>query len=138
MTPPRFTIRQGGWYAAEFIDDLFGPEESFRSFSPIRIRTTSPAGGGKRRFELSFHHVNYPAGVRDKIYPLETIERTAGFLLARCADHYGTRLLLIHDISLPWLRRHPAGVTPPIEREIKRWLADSATQDTLPADHPGS
>ena len=108
LTPldARFTLRSGWWYAAELIGDEFGPDSEFRSHSPIRVDAVRPSGGGQRHFTLSFYHANYPEGVRDKTYSLQMLERGERFLLARSLNHTPVRILLIYDISWPWLRSH--------------------------------
>jgi hypothetical protein len=60
---------------------------------------------GQRRFELRFYHANYPEGVRDKKYLLETIERAADYLLARRLGE-PAQIVLIHGISWRWVRAH--------------------------------
>jgi hypothetical protein len=100
----RYTLQPNQWYACEFIGDQF--DEDRTSYSPIRVNNFETLGTGRRQFRLSFYHANYPAGVRDKSYELETIERGTRFLLARSAEHQPTRILLIYDIDWNWLQRH--------------------------------
>ena len=68
--------------------------------------TVLPMGTGKRAFELSFFHANYPDGVRDKQYKLQTIHRGKRGLLARSLDHDPYRFLFIKDVTTTWLRQH--------------------------------
>lgn len=92
----RFTLVVGDWYAVEFHEDQSGEA---RFYSPILIEGITPARTGKRLFELSFYHADYPDGVRDKTYKLQTIERTADHLLAQSVDHEPARNLFISAIS---------------------------------------
>ncbi|MDP6527062.1 MAG: hypothetical protein QGH42_13505 [Kiritimatiellia bacterium] len=68
----RFTLERGQWYAAEILGEEFGGK--IRSHTRIQVYEVKPLGG--RKFELSFYHENYPEGVRDKRYTLQTIELT--------------------------------------------------------------
>ena len=68
----RFTLRERFWYAVEFIGEEFG--DQIRSYSPIRVDEVVCENSGRRLFSLSFYHANYPEGVRDKCYTLQTIE----------------------------------------------------------------
>jgi len=116
----RFTLESDKWYACEFIGDEFSEDRC--SYSPIRVDETEPLGSGARRFRLSFYHANYPEGVRDKRYVLETIERGTSFILARSTDHEPARLLQIYEIDWSWLTRH----FPSIELrpdDIQQWLS---------------
>jgi len=102
----RFTLRPGHWYAAELIGDEFSATDDFRSYSAIRVDSVVPVKSGHRHFDLGFYHTNYPEGVRDKTYSLQTLERGESFILARSLDHTPSRILLIYNISWPWLRLH--------------------------------
>jgi hypothetical protein len=117
----RFTLQTGQWYAAEIIGDEFG--EELRSFSPLRIDAIASTGKGLRQFTLSFYHANYPEGVRDKVYTLRTIERTARYLLALSTTHNPSRVLLISDISWEWMRSHFRTDRPIDSQDIQRWLS---------------
>ena len=119
----RFTLDPGKWYACEFIGDEFG--DDLCSYSPIRINHVQPLNTGKRTFEIGFYHANYPEGVRDKTYTLETIERGARFTLARSTTHQPTRLLQLYDIDWLWLERH-YGVLPVRDTSVERWLEENA------------
>ncbi|BCG47930.1 hypothetical protein GEOBRER4_n2783 [Citrifermentans bremense] len=77
-------------------------------------------GCGTRTFNLHFYHANYPEGVRDKVYKLQTIERTKRFLLARSLDHQPVRILLIFDISAEWLKAHYPGLR--LDGPLEAWL----------------
>ena len=115
---PRFTLHPGSWYAAEmFGDDI----SNVRHCSPIKVVAISPAQSGQRRFSLSFYHANYPEGVRDKVYTLQTLERGRQFILTRSIDHPPSRLLLICPITAPWLQQH-FGMVAPDGDELERWL----------------
>lgn len=76
----RFTLEPRQWYAMELISSEFGP--NIRRCSPIEVYSLTPAGGGKRRLELSFYNAAYPAGVRDKLYTLQTIKRAEHFFIS--------------------------------------------------------
>ena len=83
----RLTLQPRLWYAAELIGEEFGGE--IRSYSAIRVDEVRPRGGC--RFSLGFYHARYPEGVRDKSCELETIERTATFILSRSREHSPSR-----------------------------------------------
>lgn len=116
----RFTLRAGNWYATEFIGDEFGGE--LRNYSPIRVDRVIPLSTGKRRFQLHFYHANYPDGVCDKVYTLETIERGKSFMLARSTEDDPARLLLIYEMSWDWLRTHFSVSRPDDELDVQEWL----------------
>ena len=98
----RFSLLPGRYYAMELFSPEFG--EQVRHASPIRVYELTAAGGGDRRFELSFHHEAYPQGVRDKLYTVETIERIEHYLFGRVV---GTdRLVLFTNLNMEWLHRH--------------------------------
>ena len=119
-----FTLCEGFWYAAEFIGEEFGNQ--LRSYSPIRVLSLTVGNTSRDRFTMTFYHANYPEGVRDKCYTLQTIERTATFLLARSTEHTPTRLLLIHAMSWDWLTQH-AGVQRSQEfLDVQDWLSTHA------------
>jgi hypothetical protein len=117
----RFTLHAGQWYSAEIIGDEFG--EELRSYSPLRIDAIEPSGKGQRQFTVSFYHANYPEGVRNKTYSLQTIERAAGYLLARSMTHNPTRLFLISDVSWDWIQTHFRSTRPVNCQDIQRWLS---------------
>ena len=54
---------------------------------------------GSRQFTLAFFHANYPEGVQNKEYNLQTIERNRRFILARSTDHTPPRFLLIYPLT---------------------------------------
>lgn len=120
----RFALCVNRWYAVEFIGDEF--DDGLRSFSPILVHAVSAAGGGKRLMELAFYHANYPEGVRDKCYSLQTIERAVHFLLARSTEHTPTRLMLIYEITWDWLRKHFGASQPEDNSDVQRWLTNNA------------
>lgn len=77
-------------------------------YSPIWIMAVMPQSSLDGRIDLEFYHANYAEGVRDKLYPLRTLRRTAGFFLA---EAYGPpeperRLIIIEIITPVWLRTH--------------------------------
>lgn len=117
----RFDLKPGRWYAAEFLGEEFGSE--IRSYSPIRVDEVKPKGG--RRFSLAFYHANYPEGVRDKVYELETIERNATFILARSREHSPVRLMLIYSVNSAWLRQH-FGAAVSGSDDVQAWLTGNA------------
>jgi hypothetical protein len=117
----RFHLEPRRWYAAELIGEEFGSE--IRSYSPIRVDEIRPKGG--RRFSLAFYHASYPEGVRDKVYQLETIERSATFILARSREHSPTRLMLIYFITSAWLCEH-FGASVSESEDVQAWLARNA------------
>lgn len=97
--------------------ELFGPEfgAEVRHCSPVLVHALTPAGGGKRCFELAFYHSAYAAGVRDKVYSIQTIERSEHFLLARVL---GTeRLVLLMELTDEWLNKN---FEPSIRSEPRR------------------
>lgn len=120
-TMDRLTLEAGRWYAAELLGEEFGSE--IRSYSPVRVAGITRRGG--RRFSLTFYHANYPEGVRDKVYELETIERNTAFILARSLSHRPVRLILIHPITGGWLREH-FGVSISDSEDAQTWLTRSA------------
>ena len=119
----RFALEKRKWYACEFIGDEF--EADCCSYSPIRVHHVRPLQTGKRTFELDFYHANYPEGVRNKTYTLETIERGGRFILARSTSHEPTRLLQIYRLDWTWLERH-FDVSPARGTEVETWLDRNA------------
>lgn len=117
----RFTLVPHRWYASELIGEEFG--SSIRSYSPIRVDQITPNGG--RKFSLAFYHANYPEGVRDKVYDLQTLERNSFFILARSTSHDPGRLMLIHTITAGWLRQH-FGVAMLETDDVQGWLTRNA------------
>ena len=108
----RFTLNADQWYAMELLGPEFGAE--VRHCSPIKVYSLRPAGDGKRCFELAFHHSAYPAGVRDKVYFLQTIERSEHFLLGRVL---GTeRVILLMELTDEWLNRNVESAIRPERR----------------------
>jgi hypothetical protein len=94
----RFTITPDNWYACEFIGDEF--VDGTDGFSPIKVYSIKPLGGGKRQFVLRFYHAFYQEGVRDKEYTMETLERGERFLLARSLEHQPSRILKFTRLEL--------------------------------------
>lgn len=124
--PARFTILVGHWYAAEFIGDEFAQDASFRHYSPIRVDAVEPVNSGIRRFYLTFYHSNYPEGVQGKRYLLQTLERSHHYVLARSTEHSPPRVLLIYEITWPWLNIHFGVEQPSDSDDIIRWLTNHA------------
>jgi hypothetical protein len=99
-----YLLQEGSWYAAEFLgDDLI---HAGHRYSPIRVELITPLKTGNRIFELKFFHANYPAGVQDKTYRLQTLHAGEEYILARSVEHDPVRFVLIYDIDLEWLREH--------------------------------
>jgi hypothetical protein len=121
-TSTRFTLVPEQWYAAEFIGDEFGSNQEYRSYSPIRIHSVTPLKSGGRRLKVAFYHANYPEGVRDKTYTLETLERGEHYILCRSVEHSPTRLVLLYSISWEWMSRHFGVERPCLEEDLSRWL----------------
>jgi hypothetical protein len=119
----RFTLQPGKWYACEILGDEF--HDDLCTYSPIRVAQVRPLKTGNRALQLGFYHANYPEGVRDKTYLVETIERGQRFLLARSTTHEPVRFLQIYDITWPWLERHHK-VSPIRDTSIHSWLDENA------------
>jgi hypothetical protein len=118
---PRFQIKEGIWYACEFIGDEFN--EDCCSYSPIRVDEIKPLKSGSRRFSLNFYHANYPEGVRDKCYTLQTIERGESFIIAKSIEHNDpARLLQIYEINGAWMKRHFPSFYAESD-DIQQWLS---------------
>lgn len=117
----RFALQKNRWYAAEIIGEEFGAE--IRSYSPIRVDEITPKGG--RRFELQFYHANYPEGVRNKVYELQTLERSNNFILARSSTHQPVRWFLIYAITSEWLNIN-FGVASDDRLNVEAWLERNA------------
>jgi hypothetical protein len=116
----RFTLERDNWYAMEIISPEFGAD--VRAYSPVKVYGVSPYGGGKRRFELEFFHANYPAGVQQKTYVVETIGRKKNYLLGRVID--SERIILIFALTEEWLDKHfsiPPGSDESISARMERY-----------------
>jgi len=100
----RFSILPDKWYALEFLGDEFHGDSI--SYSPIRVYSVKPLEDGSRRFDLSFFHWNYPTGVQDKIYTLQTIERGKHYILTKSDHTFPHRYIYIHEITPEWVERH--------------------------------
>ena len=100
----RFRLDRGTWYAAEILGD--GLIRSGHRYSPIHVDQITPLKTGNRIFELKFLHANYPAGVQDKTYRLQTLHAGQKYLLTKSLGPGPTRFLLIYDIDAEWLRQH--------------------------------
>jgi hypothetical protein len=74
--------------------------------TPIYVHSVKPKGAGNRCFELHFFHANYPAGVQDKLYTLQTIERGRNGMLVKSTDHDPSRFLYLTAVTIAWLRHH--------------------------------
>lgn len=105
----------------ELLGEEFGSE--IRSYSPIRVDKITPHGG--RKFSLAFYHANYPEGVRDKVYDLETLERNQTFISARSVSHNPVRLMLVYAITGEWLREH-FGIVISESEDPQAWLTRNA------------
>lgn len=98
----RFTLEPGKWYAMELISPEFGSD--VRRYSPIRVDKVALVGNGARRFDLSFFHAAYPEGVQDKVYSIQTIQRSDHFLIGQVVDTQ--RLVFFLALSDTWLNQH--------------------------------
>lgn len=97
----RFLVKPRQWYVCEF----FGDDVPYAyRHSPIKVFDIKLLKSGKKVFELSFYHANYPEGVRDKKYRLQTIERASNYILAMTLDHSPVRYLYITGIDWEWLK----------------------------------
>lgn len=112
----RFTLENNCWYAMELIGPEFG--EDVRSYSPIRISRIVARGDGSRQFQMDFFHVNYPEGVQDKSYLVETIDRRQDYLLGRVLD--SDRIVLLFGLSRRWIaNQFDADIGP--EESLEGW-----------------
>ncbi len=118
-----FVLNSSRWYACEIMEGAHGAD--LHSYSPIRVTRIEPPGAKAGRFELSSYYLNYPEGVRDKIYTLRTIDHGGHLLLAESEDHEPSRRLLIHDISWSWMREH-FEVEPDRTLDVQAWLEGRA------------
>lgn len=117
----RFALQKHRWYAAEIIGEEFGAD--IRSYSPIRVDGLTPKGS--RTFEMDFYHANYPEGVRQKSYRLQTLERNRNFILARSSTHQPTRWFLVYSITFEWLNTH-FNVAIDRKIDVETWLERNA------------
>lgn len=115
----RFKLEPDRWYACEIIGDEFDGDKC--SYSPVKVLNIKPLVRGNRTLVLEFYHANYPEGVRDKAYTLQTIERGDTFFLARSLDHDPVRILQFYDIDAEWLIRHFPGLRPD-RQDAQGWL----------------
>jgi hypothetical protein len=99
-----YRMQENTWYAAEILED--GLIHGGHRYSPIRVEQVTPLKTGNRIFELRFFHANYPAGVQDKTYRLQTVHAGEEYILARSVDGDPPRFMLIHDIRSDWMRKH--------------------------------
>lgn len=100
----RFTLCPNTWYACELIGDEFSQDKC--SYSPIKVYEFHPVGVGDRSFVLEFFHANYPEGVQDKSYRLQTVHRGESLILARATDYEPARFLQLYEITAEWLNEH--------------------------------
>ena len=100
----RFRLDRGTWYAAEILGE--GLIRSGHRYSPIRADQITPLKTGNRIFELQFLHANYPEGVQDKTYRLQTLHAGEEYLLTKSLGPGPTRFLLIYDIDAEWINQH--------------------------------
>jgi hypothetical protein len=115
----RFTLTPSRWYAMEMVSDEFG--SALRHYSPIRVDAISPKRLSQRVFDLWFYHANYPQAVRTKMYTLHVLQRGEQFLLAKSTHHTPPRFLLLHEITVDWLREH-FRIELPEKCEVDTWL----------------
>ena len=107
----------------EMLGADFGDE--LRTYSPIRVEGIRLGHDGTRQFHLDVYHANYPQGVQDKRYHLNTIERTKDVILARRCDHKPTRWLLFHALSPKWITDH-FNVALRRDADVEQWLKNNA------------
>jgi len=125
-----FTLEPKRWYACELVGDEFHDwGEDLRSYSPIRVDRLSPLKRGNRTFELAFFHQNYPEGVQDKTYTLETLERGERYLLTRTVGKDPPRILLFYALQMDWIRRHFPGYSP-TGWDLKQWFGQEPARRT--------
>lgn len=118
-----FTMETGRWYACESIGDEFTWEHDLRSYSPIRVDELEPLKTGDQQFELRFVHGNYPSGVQDKVYRLQTLHRGDLYMLVRSLNHTPTRLLLIYGLAPDWIQRHFPNIRDD-DPEYREWFGE--------------
>ena len=112
----KFMLEQNKWYACRLEGKEFGT-----SYSPIKVCRFAPSKTGDETFQLDFYHANYPAGVRDKEYLVEIIERNEDMIFARSTTHASPRTLLIREITPEWLMTHFPGREPD-SKNLQSWL----------------
>jgi hypothetical protein len=100
----RLRLERGKWYAAEFLGE--GLIRSGHRYSSIRVDQIIPLKTGNRIFELQFLHANYPGGVQDKTYRLQTLHAGKDYPLTRSVGSGPVRFLLIYDIDAEWINQH--------------------------------
>ena len=123
----RFSIVERQWYAVDFIaDDVPGSLEDSYGYSPIFALEFLAKKSGDRLFDLSFFHANYPAGVRDKTYQLQTVHRGEHFLLAKTTNHPDVRFLCFHELTENWARKH---FKVRDEQTVQDWLMEQAPRE---------
>ena len=116
-----YRLQRGNWYAAEFLGDSL--VRSGHRYSPIYVYEITPLKTGKRIFELSFFHVNYPEGVQDKLYRLQTLHAGEEYVLSRSVEHDPERFVLVYDIDAAWLKDH-FDITIPRTESAATWLGN--------------
>jgi len=119
----RFTLESRKWYSAEIIGEEFS--NSIRSYTPIKVHAVKQESKGDRVFHLEFYHANYPDGVKDKTYKLQTIERNSEFILALSLGQSPKRFLLIYPMSKEWLV-DKFGVNIEPGQSAEEWLEQNA------------
>jgi hypothetical protein len=84
--------------------ELIGPEfgKAVRACSPIRIEAVKTQGA--RRLQMNFLHAAYPAGVQDKSYLIQTIQRDENYLLGKVLN--ADRMVLLFELDANWLNLH--------------------------------
>ena len=121
------TMAVGVWFAAPGMlcaaEPLAVGKDAALKTPPIKVQRIAPKGS--RTFTLDFYHANYPEGVQDKSYDLQTIERTRTFILCRSENHKPARLLLIYPVTAAWLRQY-CGSPLSESEDPESWLTRNA------------
>ena len=103
----RFTLQPRRWYACTLLGDEFSASDMCTlSPTPIRINAVEPLATGDRKFKLAFFHANYPEGVQDKVYNLQTVHRGQRGILARSLEHSPPRFLYVTEITCQWISHY--------------------------------
>ena len=106
-TKKKFMLENRKWYALQFLDLEHFSFSNKARFSPIRIDKIKPLKTGKSIFILSFYHMNYPEGVNEKKYKLQTLIHNKNFIIAKQINSdalkENNKILYIHDIDLKWI-----------------------------------
>ncbi len=73
-------------------------------------------------FDLSFFHADYPAGVQDKEYRLQTLFRSERFMVSISRDHTPGRVVILQEISRELIQKRYPGMNIPDNIDIQSWL----------------